>query len=566
MLINSILSVGLQPYLEQGHISAMVAGISLIVRILGSIELYMKIQENMEVELVAQKDFYILSISIYKVFQLDDENRNMDMKLFLEETFANYQKLIENSNVVAKKIKDKLTLIDVGGNAGAFTNSSGNIYCQSCPKGSYQENMGSAYCDACPVGKYLNIDGGAEVSLCQDCPIGKYGNTKGLAECLQCPDGQYQDALGASICKSCKDLGKIMTSNADFTGCKVDEALVNEELIVTMFNKGVALSLSFSISTAFVFICGYMQLKRETAQEYIGQISRWQVVFTSALSGFSFGSEVFLIFGIWREAQAIAGFMLVGRLLHPSFLIYILCVMFLSDNMKNMLTSCVPHAKLWGSYLHKDFAREVLPVVAVIIIVCMGDISLVKLLPWKKSVFYTESKGFPSLSLMQLCLGLKTLQSAVSVICQISYLVSNSNLNDPTTSPQAKALFGLNIAVSLTSFVMGLVMLLLKGSLMGSVNGKDAERNDTEIEMSNDIVYTDNPLQNASDSKDTATNLETDSRVYELETENSDLKTENAKKNQENTDLKTENTILQEEIKELKSKYENYTNDKSADL
>merc|ERR1711988_1958355 len=109
-------------------------------------------------------------------------------------------------------------------------------------------------------------------------------------------------------------------------------------------------------------------------------------------------------------------------------------------------------------------------------IICMGDISLVKMLPWKKSVFYTESKGFPSISLMQLCLGVKTLQSAVSVICQISYLVSNSNLNDPTTSPQAKALFGMNIAVSLTSFVMGLVMLLLKGSLITrSVKGKDTE-------------------------------------------------------------------------------------------
>ena len=247
--------------------------------------------------------------------------------------------------------------------------------------------------------------------------------------------------------------------------------------------------------------------------------------------------------------------------------------MFLSDNVKNTLTPCVPHARLWGSHLHMDFAREVLPVVAVIIIVCMGDISLVKMLPWKKSVFYTESKGFPSISLMQLCLGVKTLQSAVSVICQISYLVSNSNLNDPTTSPQAKALFGLNIAVSLTSFVMGLVMLLLKGSLMGSVNGKDAEENEAEIEMSNDIVYTDNPLQNVSDSKDASTDLDTHSRVYELEMENIDLKTENAKKNQENTDLKTENTdlktentILQQKIKELESK-SNDNNDKSnADL
>merc|ERR1711871_1651954 len=457
-------------------------------------------------------------------------------------------------------------------NSGSYTNSSGNMQCQSCPKGSYQEYFGSAYCDACPIGKYLDINGAAEVSLCQECPIGKYGNSKGLAECLQCPDGQYQDALGATICKSCKNIGKTMTNNPEFTGCKVDETLVNEELIVTMFNKGVALSVSFSISAAFVFICGFMQMKREVAQEYIGQISRWQVILTSALSGFSFGSEVFLIFGIWRETHAIAGTMLVGRLLHPLFLIYILCVMFLSGNIKNTLTSCVSHAKLWGSHLHMDFAREVLPVVAVILIVCMGEITLVQMLPWKKSIFYTESKGFPSISLMQLCLGVKTLQSAVSVICQIVYLVSNSNLNDPTTSPQAKALFGLNIAVSLTSFVMGLVMLLLKGSLIRSVKGKDTESGNKEIEMSNDIVYTDNPLQGISYSKDATSNIDADSRVFELEMEITDLKTENAKKNQENTDLKrentdlqTENTILQEEIKELKSKYENNTDDKSAD-
>ena len=80
--------------------------------------------------------------------------------------------------------------------------------------------------------------------------------------------------------------------------------------------------------------------------------------------------------------------------------------------------------------------------------------------------------------------GVKTLQSAVSVICQISYLVSNSNLNDPTTSPQAKALFGLNIGVSMISVIMGMIMLLLKGSLMRSVKGKDTESSNKEIEMS----------------------------------------------------------------------------------
>ena len=214
-----------------------------------------------------------------------------------------------------------------------------------------------------------------------------------------------------------------------------------------------------------------------------------------------------------------------------------------------------------------------MPVVAVIIIVSMGDITLVQMLPWKKSVFFTESKGFPSISLMQLCLGVKTLQSAVSVICQISYLVSNSNLNDPTTSPQAKALFGLNIAVSLTSFVMGLVMLLLKGSLMRSVKGKDTESSNKEIEMSMDMVYTDNPLQNMSDSQDATSNSEADKRVYELEmeitdlkTEITDVKTEITDVKTENTDLKTENTILQQKIKELESKIEDINDKSNADL
>ena len=127
-----------------------------------------------------------------------------------------------------------------------------------------KKNLGSAYCDACPVGKYLDMDGAVEVSLCKNCPIGKYGNTQGLAECLQCPNGQYQDALGATICKSCKSLGKVMTNNPEFTGCKVDETLVNEELI-NMFNKGVALSVSFSISAVFVFICGFMQMKERSS-------------------------------------------------------------------------------------------------------------------------------------------------------------------------------------------------------------------------------------------------------------------------------------------------------------
>ena len=51
--------------------------------------------------------------------------------------------------------------------------------------------------------------------------------------------------------------GNAMTNNADFTSCEVDPELASKELVVVMFEKGVALSLSFSISAAFVLVCGF---------------------------------------------------------------------------------------------------------------------------------------------------------------------------------------------------------------------------------------------------------------------------------------------------------------------
>ena len=63
----------------------------------------------METELLTSKEYYLLGIDIYKVLSLSIENRNMDIKAYLEETFSNYQKLIEKSCVISKKIVDKLT-------------------------------------------------------------------------------------------------------------------------------------------------------------------------------------------------------------------------------------------------------------------------------------------------------------------------------------------------------------------------------------------------------------------------------------------------------------------------
>lgn len=106
---NVFASVGLQPYLQQGFISLITCGISLITGVIGSIELFNGIQNSMELEFVSSKDFYILSIDIFKMLSLKPENRGIDMKAFLDEKYQIYCKLIESSNVLDKKMIDKLT-------------------------------------------------------------------------------------------------------------------------------------------------------------------------------------------------------------------------------------------------------------------------------------------------------------------------------------------------------------------------------------------------------------------------------------------------------------------------
>lgn len=107
--INSIISVGLQPYLQQGIISVSTCLLALICSIVGSIELYLTIQKNMEIELLASRDYYLLGIDIFKTLSLVREHRPIPAKEYLEEKYNEYVKLFENSNLLDKKLIDKLS-------------------------------------------------------------------------------------------------------------------------------------------------------------------------------------------------------------------------------------------------------------------------------------------------------------------------------------------------------------------------------------------------------------------------------------------------------------------------
>jgi len=107
--IGSIFGIGLGPYMAQTFLSALCSVLSMIVGLIGSLELFLAISNKMENELVQSKELYLLAIEIQKTLLLNIENRNGDGTTYLEDKFNIYSKLIEKSYLLECKIMDELT-------------------------------------------------------------------------------------------------------------------------------------------------------------------------------------------------------------------------------------------------------------------------------------------------------------------------------------------------------------------------------------------------------------------------------------------------------------------------
>jgi hypothetical protein len=127
---NSVIAVGLQPYMDQSLISATTCLLALICGIIGSIELFLGIADGAEKEQKAATDFYLLSIDIYKTLTLERTHRAQSGRDYLEEKYSQYTNLFANAQLLKKKVKDKLTHIPPPTtNSGFYTggnNSSSN--------------------------------------------------------------------------------------------------------------------------------------------------------------------------------------------------------------------------------------------------------------------------------------------------------------------------------------------------------------------------------------------------------------------------------------------------------
>jgi len=109
--VASVASVGLTAYVKQENISGIVCLMSLSIGIINSIELYLRIQDNLENELETSKKYYNLSIDLHKILNLSQVNREGEPKKVLDTYYKRYVELVEVSNLLSTSYPDKLSKI-----------------------------------------------------------------------------------------------------------------------------------------------------------------------------------------------------------------------------------------------------------------------------------------------------------------------------------------------------------------------------------------------------------------------------------------------------------------------
>ena len=108
---SSFSSLGTIP-LQQSNL--ITTSISMFIAVLTSIKLYLNLSSNINDEIALSKDFYILSVSIFKIIKLNEQDRKVDPLDFLNSNYNQYIKLIEQSSLLQHNIKkDELININM---------------------------------------------------------------------------------------------------------------------------------------------------------------------------------------------------------------------------------------------------------------------------------------------------------------------------------------------------------------------------------------------------------------------------------------------------------------------
>lgn len=108
--LNALSAIALNDFLEQKYVSILNAVLSAGTGVLGSIQLYMKLNEKMTNALRTQMLMKRLALKISKELSVDRESRSSDGQVFLQECFGEFNAALEQANPLEQKLINHLAL------------------------------------------------------------------------------------------------------------------------------------------------------------------------------------------------------------------------------------------------------------------------------------------------------------------------------------------------------------------------------------------------------------------------------------------------------------------------
>jgi hypothetical protein len=108
--INSLCAVSLNSFLEQKYVSVLNAILSASTGALGSIQLFLKVNEKTTKATRAALGFKRISLKISKELALDRQVRTTEGPTFVTDCFTDYNQVLEAANPIEKKLQEFLSM------------------------------------------------------------------------------------------------------------------------------------------------------------------------------------------------------------------------------------------------------------------------------------------------------------------------------------------------------------------------------------------------------------------------------------------------------------------------
>lgn len=102
--MNALCAISLNDFLQQKYVSILNAVLSAGTGVLGSIQLYLKLNEKMTNALRTSINIKKLAIKISKEIKIKPVDRSTDGHDFMSECYAEFNTILEQSNPIEKKL------------------------------------------------------------------------------------------------------------------------------------------------------------------------------------------------------------------------------------------------------------------------------------------------------------------------------------------------------------------------------------------------------------------------------------------------------------------------------